>query len=137
MTLLLKIITPNGIDVEADVDSVVIPTKSGEIEILPGHRSIISILVPGWLILKSQEKNTTYVVDQGFVRVNENIVSITTDEMLNTADVDTETIDLAMKRAEQALEEARNNRSSLDPMEIERLEAKVKYQMAQKLLIDK
>jgi hypothetical protein len=42
-------------------------------------------------------------------------------------------INRATERAEKALEEARHRRGILDPMEIEKLDAKVKYQMAKKL----
>ncbi len=137
MQLIVKIITPNGIDIKSNIDSVVIPTESGEIEILPGHRPIISILSPGWIVVKNRDNDASYIIDQGFVRVTNDTVSIVTDEMLSTKDIDVHAIDAAVERAVQALEDARNNRSVLDPMEIERLEAKVKYHMAQRLMIDK
>jgi F-type H+-transporting ATPase subunit epsilon len=132
--LTLRVITPSGVDFEGEVDSVVIPTDIGEIEVLPGHRPIVTILAPGKLVLKSAENGDVYAVDQGFAHVNENTVNIVTDELLNMSGVDIEEIERATKRAEQALEEARNNRSAMDPMEVERLEAKVRYQMAKKLI---
>ncbi|MDE6432267.1 MAG: ATP synthase F1 subunit epsilon [Opitutales bacterium] len=137
MQLIVKVITPNGVDVDVKADSVSVSTELGEIEILPGHRPLISILSPGCMVLKEKDKIASYIIDQGFVRVVNDTVLIITDEMLSTKDVDARAIDAAVKRATQALEDARNNRSALDPMEIERLEAKVKYHMAQKLLLDK
>jgi F-type H+-transporting ATPase subunit epsilon len=134
MKLLLKMITPDGVDLRGEADSVVIPTDNGEIEVLPGHRPIITIIVPGGLILKNEGSSTVYAVDQGFARVSGDVISIITDELLNMSDADVEEIEQAAKRAERALEEARNSRSALDPMEIERLDAKVKYQMAKKLI---
>ncbi|MDR3274146.1 MAG: ATP synthase F1 subunit epsilon [Puniceicoccales bacterium] len=134
MKLSLKIITPSGIDFEGEVDSIVIPTEIGEIEVLPEHRPIITILVPGGLVLKNAEKRDIYAVDQGFARVSGNVVSIITDELLNMNKADFGEIEQATRRAEQALEDARNNRSAMDPMEVERLEAKVRYQMAKKLI---
>ncbi|MDR2435773.1 MAG: ATP synthase F1 subunit epsilon [Puniceicoccales bacterium] len=134
MKLSLSVITPNGVDFEGEVDSVVIPTDIGEIEVLPGHRPIVTILAPGKLVLKNSGNGDIYAVDQGFVHVRGNEVSVITDELLNMSGADLEEIERATKRAEQALEEARNNRSAMDPMEIERLEAKVRYQMAKKLI---
>ncbi|MDR2720760.1 MAG: ATP synthase F1 subunit epsilon [Puniceicoccales bacterium] len=134
MKLLLRVITPNGVDFEGEVDSVVVPTDSGEIEVLPGHRPIITILVPGKLVLKNTGSADVYVVDQGFTHARGNVINIITDELLNMNEADIEEIERATKRAEQALEEARNNRSAMDSMEIERLEAKVRYQMAKKLI---
>jgi F-type H+-transporting ATPase subunit epsilon len=132
--LVLKVITPNGIDLEKKIDSVAIPTEIGEIEILPSHRPLVTILVPGGLVLKDGQEHVTYAVDQGFVRVSNDVVSIITDELLNMSEADSAEIERATKRAEQALEDARNSRSAMDPMEIERLEAKVRYQMAKKLI---
>ncbi|MDR1256023.1 MAG: ATP synthase F1 subunit epsilon [Puniceicoccales bacterium] len=134
MKLTLRVITPNGVDFEGEVDSVAIPTDSGEIEVLPDHRPIITILIPGGLVLKNAENCHVYAVDQGFARVNGNVISIITDELLNMDRADIEEIERATERAERALEEARNNRSAMDPMEVERLEAKVRYQMAKKLI---
>jgi F-type H+-transporting ATPase subunit epsilon len=134
MKLVLKVITPNGVDLEEKVDSVAIPTEIGEIEILPNHRPIVTILVPGGLVLKNGEKRAVYAVDQGFARVSGDVVSIITDELLNMNEADIAEIERATKRAEQALSDARNSRSAMDPMEIERLEAKVRYQMAKKLI---
>lgn len=134
---MVKVITPNGVDVEVNADSVAVPTEAGEIEILPGHRPLISILSPGWMVINENGASVSYVIDQGFVRVTNDTILIVTDEMLNTDEIDLQEIDAAVERATQALEEARNNRSALDPMEIERLEAKIKYHMAQKLLLDK
>lgn len=137
MQLVVKVVTPNGVDIQSDADSVIIPTELGEIEVLPGHRPLISILSPGWMVIKNSETSDSYVIDQGFVYITNDTVSIVTDEMLSTKDVDLQAIDAAVERATKILEDARNNRSTLDPMEIERLEAKVKYHMAQKLLLDK
>ena len=137
MPLVEKVVTPNGVDIESMAESVVIPTELGEVEILPGHRPLIAILSPGWMILKNGDKAASYVIDQGFVRMLGDEVSIVTDEMLSTKDIDLKAIDAAVERANKALEDARNNRCALDPMEIERLEAKVKYHMAQRLMLDK
>ncbi len=138
MKLLVNVITPNGVCIRSEACSVVIPTESGEVEILPGHRPLVSILTPGWMVIKSDGNNDlSYIVDQGFVRISNDEVYVITDEMLNSEDVDSLAIDAAVERATQALEAARSSRSELDPMEIERLEAKVRYHMAQKLKIEK
>jgi hypothetical protein len=42
-------------------------------------------------------------------------------------------MDEAMERARKALADARHRRDIIDPAEIEKLDAKVRYQMAKKL----
>jgi F-type H+-transporting ATPase subunit epsilon len=134
MPLLLKIITPTGIDLSREVKSVVLPAADGEIEILPGHLPLLTIIQPGELVAKGEHSQEVFAVDFGFAKVSCDIVSVLTDESLNIADSELEEIKKATDRAEKALEEARSQREALDPAEIEKLEAKVKYQMAKVLI---
>jgi hypothetical protein len=55
------------------------------------------------------------------------------DEALNIGDDDLVEIEKAEERARTALEDARNRREAMDPEELKKLDAKVKYQVARKL----
>jgi F-type H+-transporting ATPase subunit epsilon len=134
MVLLLKIVTPTGVELKKNVKSVVLPALDGEIEILPGHLPLITIIQPGELVAKLENSQEFFAVDSGFAKVSADTVSVLTDESLNIDSSDMEEIEKATERAEKALEEARDRRELLDPEEIEKLNAKVKYQMAKKLI---
>jgi F-type H+-transporting ATPase subunit epsilon len=133
VALLLKIVTPTGVALKKEVRSVVLPALGGEIEILPGHLPLIAIIQPGELVAKSEISQEFFAIDCGFVRISADTVFVLTDESLNIDEADMDEIDMATERAEKALEEARSRRELLDPAEIEKLDAKVKYQMAKKL----
>jgi F-type H+-transporting ATPase subunit epsilon len=45
----LEIVTPERRILDADVDSVTVPTASGEAGIMPQHAPLISVLKPGIL----------------------------------------------------------------------------------------
>ena len=60
-------------------------------------------------------------------------IFILTDESLNIDADDLAEIAEATERAEEALRLAREERQKLDPEEIEKLDAKVRYQMAERL----
>lgn len=135
--LMLKIVTPAGVVLEKEVVSVVLPAKDGEIEIFAGHMPLVSIIQPGELVAKYSDHQEYCAIDFGFVRVFGNTVSVLTDESLSIDDADLEEIEQATIRAQKALEDARERRDVLDPAEIERLDAKVKYQMAKKLIKSK
>jgi F-type H+-transporting ATPase subunit epsilon len=130
MALLLKIITPTGVALSKEVSSVVLPAADGEIEILPGHLPLLTIIQPGELVAKGENSQEVFAIDSGFAKISSDTIFVLTDESLNIAEADLNEIKKATERAEKALEEARNKREVLDPAEIEKLEAKVKYQMA-------
>jgi F-type H+-transporting ATPase subunit epsilon len=133
MALKLKIITPTGVTFEGEVDAVVVPAADGEIEILPGHLPLLTVLKPGMLVAKSRTGGESIAVDSGFARVSSDCVLILSDESLNLDEEDDEAMNEAMERAKRALADARHHRESMDPAEIEKLDAKVRYQMAKKL----
>ena len=134
MAMLLKIVTPMGIALKKEVRSVVLPALDGEIEILPGHLPLITIIQPGELVAKSETSQEFFAIDSGFAKISADTVFVLTDESLNIDEADMDEIDKATERAKKALEEARNRRELLDPAEIEKLDAKVRYQMAKKLV---
>ncbi|MDR1528161.1 MAG: ATP synthase F1 subunit epsilon [Puniceicoccales bacterium] len=133
MALLLKIVTPTGITLDKKVTSVVLPASDGEIEILPGHLPLLTIIQPGELVAKNANSQECFAIDCGFAMISNDSVFVLTDESLNINEADLHEIEEAEKCAQKALEEARNKREALDPAEIEKLDAKVKYQMAKKL----
>jgi F-type H+-transporting ATPase subunit epsilon len=134
MGLRLKIVTPVGVTLEREVESVVLPAADGEIEILPNHLPLITIIQPGKLVAKGKNSEELFAVDSGFAKICMDTVFVLTDESLNIDNEDLEAIEQAVKHAQAALEEARNRRELLDPAEIEKLNAKVRYQMAKKLI---
>jgi len=44
------------------VDSIIVPTQSGEITILPKHVPLVSSLQPGVLIVKFQKETQKYAI---------------------------------------------------------------------------
>ncbi|MDZ4285011.1 MAG: F0F1 ATP synthase subunit epsilon, partial [Patescibacteria group bacterium] len=52
MPLHIKIITPERVVLEEDVDSLSLPTPDGEITVLPNHRPLVSLLATGAMTLR-------------------------------------------------------------------------------------
>jgi F-type H+-transporting ATPase subunit epsilon len=103
--LRLEIVTPEKRVVDETVDSVTIPTQSGEIGILPAHAPLISQLKSGVLTYTRGATVNRMMVSGGFVEVGPERVSILAD----VAQV-AEDIDAAEARAEQtALERVMSN----------------------------
>jgi len=99
--LLLKIITPEKLAYESEVDSVTCMTEGGEITILPGHIPLVSTITTGELSVRKEDGVVIpFVLGQGVLEVYNNTVSV----LVNTTEP---AIDVDIDRAQQALERAR------------------------------
>lgn len=121
--LKLEIVTPEKKVFDETVDSVTVPTASGEAGILPNHAPLISALKPG--ILSYSNKGTTerFAVSGGFVEVSSNQVSVLTDTAETAAEIDVDAARAEREAAEKAL--AAHATAALEDTEAdrERLEA--------------
>jgi F-type H+-transporting ATPase subunit epsilon len=75
--LKLKIVSPERIEFEGDVESVLVPGTLGQFEILVNHAPIISSLDKGRVVyaLPGGEKKPLDICG-GFVEVQKNVVSL-------------------------------------------------------------
>ena len=92
--LKLEIVTPEKRVVDAEVDSVTVPTVSGEAGIFPNHAPLISALKPGILSYAVKGSTEKLVVSGGFIEVSSGQVSILADtaesaDEINAADAKT------------------------------------------------
>jgi F-type H+-transporting ATPase subunit epsilon len=120
--LKLEIVTPEKRVLDETVDSVTVPTASGEAGILPNHAPLISALKPG--ILSYSNKGTTerLAIAGGFVEVSSNRVSVLTDTAETADEVDADAARAEREAAEKsisaqataALEDTESDRERLD-----------------------
>ncbi|MEO8042395.1 MAG: F0F1 ATP synthase subunit epsilon [Acidobacteriota bacterium] len=118
----LEIVTPEKRIIDESVDSVTVPTASGEAGILPNHAPLISALKPG--ILSYSNKGTTerLAIAGGFVEVSSNKVSVLTDTAETAGEIDADAARADREAAEKslaahataALEETEGDRERLD-----------------------
>jgi len=101
--LRLEIVTPEHRVLDADVDSVTVPTASGEVGILPNHAPLVSALKPGVLSYAVKGAIEKLAVTGGFVEVNGNKVAVLADSAEASADIDIDAARAARDDAERAL----------------------------------
>lgn len=132
--LSFEIITPTGIVYQAEnVNSVTLPTTSGELGILPGHIPLTAEVEPGEIDVETSAGTTKLAVDKGYARVLADRVSVLAEAAIDVKAIDLSAVEDAQKRAEAALEAARHQKE-IDPAELERLEAVARFAIAQKLV---
>ncbi|MDY6317942.1 MAG: ATP synthase F1 subunit epsilon [Prevotella sp.] len=74
--LRLKIVSPEKIVYQGDVDSVLVPGTKGSFEILNDHAPIISSLSEGTVEYSTKEGKKQFNIHGGFVEVKKNEVSL-------------------------------------------------------------
>ena len=106
--LKLEIVTPERKVFDAAVDTVTVPTASGEAGILPNHAPLVSALKPGILIYTNGGSVERVAVSGGFVEVSDNKVSVLADEAETADEVSGETARADREAAEKSLASAIN-----------------------------
>jgi|SRR5436190_4598206 len=99
----LEIVTPEKRVLDAEVDSVTIPTASGEAAILQNHAPLVSALKPGVLSYSAKGATDKLAISGGFVEVNSNNVSVLVDTALSADEIDTTTAKADLDSAEKAI----------------------------------
>lgn len=109
LTLNFKIVTPERVVFEDNVESVSIPTADGEITVLPHHLPIVTLLQAGVLRIKKGEQETALAVSSGVVEVNARRVVILADTAERADELEEEKIEKARAQAQKLMESKRSD----------------------------
>jgi len=108
MKISLKVVTPERVVFEDEVDSVTAMTESGEITVLPGHVPLVSNLRAGEMRLMKSGEESFLAASTGFIEVRPgNQVVILADTAERMEELELEKIEAAKEAARKLLEEKR------------------------------
>lgn len=127
MPLVLEIVTPKAKVYEETIDTVVLPTTSGEISVLPGHIPLVTEVDPGELAVTTGNKTEMLVVGRGLARVEGDRVSVLAESAIAVDEIDETAVEEALKRAQDALKD----QTGLNAAEKDQLEGAMRYALAQ------
>lgn len=127
MPLTLEIVTPEARVYADTVDSVVIPTTEGEIGVLPGHIPLVTQVEHGELRAAKGSQTQFLAVGGGFAQIDADRVRVLAESAIQEEKIDEAAVEKAMQRAQEALK----GKQDLEPGEAERLEAVVRFAVAQ------
>jgi len=125
----IKIVTPEKTVFEGDFFQATIPTMDGEITILPNHRTYISVVKPGEIILKNEndKDELSMAVSGGFIEFDSNNqLTILADTAERADEIDLERAEEARKKAE----ELKNKRIEMDETAYARILVSLDKQLA-------
>ena len=129
----LEIVTPEARVYEDTVDSVVLPTTSGEINILPGHIPLVTEIKAGEIIVSKSGAAQSLAISKGFAQCVGDKISVLAENAIHIDEIDESAVAGAQKRAEDALA----TMEKMSDEEIAMLETQVAYARAQILLKQK
>lgn len=105
----LEIITPDRTMFQGDVDSVSLPTPQGEITILPHHIPLMSIVIPGSILVRQKHEEHLFAVSRGVIEVDGRNVRVLADTADRAVELEEEAIEKAKAEAERLLKEKRGD----------------------------
>ena len=126
----IEIVTPEDRVYEDTIDSVVMPTTSGEIDILPGHIPIVTEVQAGELIISKSGTRQSLAISKGFAQCVGDKISILAEDAIHIDEIDESAVEEAQKRAENALA----TMEKMSGEEVAMLETQIAYARAQLIM---
>ncbi len=117
----LEIVTPEKKVLSEAVDSVSVPTMTGEVGILTNHAPLISSLKPGILSYTKGGATEKMVISGGFIEVSADNVSILADVAETSDEINVEAAKTERDAAEKELNAWKGTEEEFEA-EMERLE---------------
>ncbi len=105
----VKVILPSGIKIEEECDSITIPGVDGDFAVLEGHTPFITKIRPGVLSIDNHKNTREYAIHDGFVTVEDDSVTIVSERLESSDEIDKNRAEEAMKRAKERLTQTNNS----------------------------
>jgi F-type H+-transporting ATPase subunit epsilon len=109
MSLRVDVVTQEEQLVSAEVDEVTLPAVDGEISVLPGHESLMTLMKAGEVVLRTQGKSERVIVSPGFIQVTRDAVIVLADSAVREDDLDEAKAKQAKAEAEAAIQKLQND----------------------------
>jgi len=108
-TIKFEIVTPERVVLKEEISQVTVPTKEGEITVLPKHTPLVSTLKPGVIELKKKTGELVIIsVSGGFIEVLRNKVVILADTAERAEELDLIRAEEARVKAEEIKKDTRH-----------------------------
>ena len=104
-TIRCEIVTVKRLVYEENVDSVAAPAVMGEIQILPGHAPLITVLSSGELVVEKAGETEFFAIGGGYLEVLADKVTVMADTAEHSDEIDETRAQTARERAEQMMRE--------------------------------
>lgn len=109
----LELVALDGIKFSAEAYSIILPTAAGEINVLPGHEPLLSLLVPGIITIRKNRTDADYHMEHyatygGVLKVTKDKVSVLVDEATHGEEINLAEAQKAHDEAVRLRQDAKN-----------------------------
>ena len=99
----VEIISPNQSILKSEAAEVTIPSYEGQLGILKDHISLITFLRPGLIIIKTENDEKKFFIEEGIVEFKNNNLLILTSTSKSLESLDKSLIDTILKDSEEKM----------------------------------
>ena len=131
-TLKLNISTPERVFLERDdIKMVSAHGEEGQFAILPDHIAFLTKINAGVMKIRTESnEEIEFATGPGFFQVNENVVTVVTDDAIGQEEIDRAKAEVARARASEQLEKR------LEGTDFQRVEAELRRSLLELKLLD-
>jgi len=109
----LQLITLTGLKMDDDVYEVILPTADGDIAVYPGHEPLVTLAIPGILIVRRKrtdvdEAREYFAVNGGVAEIDNSRLRILVDEADKPEEIIAAEAEKALALAKKQQSEAKN-----------------------------
>ncbi len=99
----LRIVSPERLLLDEEVEEVVAPGAAGEFGVLPDHITFLTVLAPGRLVYRMGSQRNVVAIFGGYAEVVDNVMTVLADGVETARQIDLEAARRAQQEAEGAL----------------------------------
>lgn len=103
--LYCRVITPERMIFDDEVDRVIARIADGEIGVLADHAPTVSTVEVGDVRIQQGEERHVFATSDGFFKVSENLVQILVEEAVEASEIDADEAQSRVEEAERELSE--------------------------------
>jgi len=130
-TTRLEIVTAERVVFSDEVDLVVAPGVEGELGILPHHAPLMTMLLPGELLVRKGGEEFFLAISGGFLEVRPDRIIVLADAAERAEEIDIARAEAAKRRAEERL------KHPVPEMDLARAEAALRRSLARLKVVER
>nr|YP_009922670.1 ATP synthase CF1 epsilon subunit [Wiesnerella denudata]QNA49854.1 ATP synthase CF1 epsilon subunit [Wiesnerella denudata] len=106
----LRVMAPNRIVWNSDIQEIILSTNSGQIGILPNHASVLTALDIGIVKIRLDNQWSTMALMGGFAMIDNNNLTILVNDAEKASEIDFQEAQETFQKAKINLDEATGNK---------------------------
>nr|AJB98471.1 ATP synthase CF1 epsilon subunit [Helminthostachys zeylanica] len=114
MMLNLRVMAPNRIVWDSEVQEIILSTNSGQIGILPNHAPLLTALDIGVMRIRVNEQWSNMALMGGFATIDNNQITVLVNEAERAIDTNSEEARDTFQKAQTSLAQARGKKETIE-----------------------